>query len=168
MWTKITQEQFNVITLSRESTYHKNHLPKTGGTMFWSRVYCEFSNTFVDVDECLTGRSSCQQICKNTIGGYECGCFHGFKSVDKFKCECKLSAFCESKMFAMRLRVYRLRIWHVNGIDGPNYNRWCLCHSELQHPTSCWIHIYNRLLRISARSCAQSFIPTTCVARNIC
>ncbi|XP_022324864.2 epidermal growth factor-like protein 8 [Crassostrea virginica] len=40
-----------------------------------------------DVDECLTGRSSCQQICKNTMGGYECGCFHGFKSVDKFKCE---------------------------------------------------------------------------------
>ncbi|XP_048774233.1 epidermal growth factor-like protein 8 [Ostrea edulis] len=40
-----------------------------------------------DLDECLTGRSSCQQICKNTIGGYECGCFHGFKSVDKYKCE---------------------------------------------------------------------------------
>ncbi|XP_062590320.1 epidermal growth factor-like protein 8 [Saccostrea cucullata] len=40
-----------------------------------------------DVDECLTGRSSCQQICKNTIGGYECGCFHGFKSLNKYKCE---------------------------------------------------------------------------------
>lgn len=40
-----------------------------------------------DVDECLTGRSSCQQICKNTIGGFECGCFHGFKSVDSYKCE---------------------------------------------------------------------------------
>lgn len=24
------------------------------------------------------------------MGGFECGCFYGFKLVDSYKCECKL------------------------------------------------------------------------------
>ena len=31
-----------------------------------------------DIDECADGKGPCQQICKNTEGGYECSCNDGF------------------------------------------------------------------------------------------
>ena len=31
-----------------------------------------------DVDECAMNISECQQICKNSIGSYSCGCYEGY------------------------------------------------------------------------------------------
>ncbi|KAH8585072.1 extracellular with a signal peptide and 9 EGF domains [Cryptosporidium sp. chipmunk genotype I] len=32
-----------------------------------------------DIDECSNGDSKCDQLCFNTIGGYKCGCYKGFR-----------------------------------------------------------------------------------------
>lgn len=31
-----------------------------------------------DVDECMEGTDNCEQLCRNTIGGYECSCLPPF------------------------------------------------------------------------------------------
>lgn len=31
-----------------------------------------------DVDECTTLQSSCEQVCQNTVGGYNCTCDAGY------------------------------------------------------------------------------------------
>lgn len=32
-----------------------------------------------DIDECSNGESNCDQLCFNTLGGYRCGCYKGFR-----------------------------------------------------------------------------------------
>ncbi|KAJ1606207.1 signal peptid and EGF domain-containing protein [Cryptosporidium canis] len=32
-----------------------------------------------DIDECSEGLSNCDQLCFNTLGGYRCGCYKGFR-----------------------------------------------------------------------------------------
>ena len=32
-----------------------------------------------DIDECKTDKHRCNQICRNTIGWYECACVSGFR-----------------------------------------------------------------------------------------
>lgn len=46
------------------------------GFYFWALLNYNF--LFVDIDECLTGESDCQQNCFNSDGSYACGCKHGF------------------------------------------------------------------------------------------
>ena len=33
----------------------------------------------LDIDECMTNTSNCQQTCLNTIGSYYCQCDSGFR-----------------------------------------------------------------------------------------
>lgn len=43
---------------------------------------------FTDKDECALKNGGCQQICKNTIGSYQCGCQNGF-TLHENKHDCK-------------------------------------------------------------------------------
>ncbi len=42
-----------------------------------------------DVDECATGKGGCSDVCRNTVGGFECHCRTGRRPTkgDKNKCE---------------------------------------------------------------------------------
>lgn len=42
----------------------------------------------LDIDECQRGIADCQQICINTIGGFNCGCEFGYTldDVDRKTC----------------------------------------------------------------------------------
>lgn len=44
--------------------------------------------SFLDIDECQRGIADCQQICINTIGGFNCGCEFGYTldDVDRKTC----------------------------------------------------------------------------------
>ncbi|XP_069120903.1 epidermal growth factor-like protein 8 [Argopecten irradians] len=42
-----------------------------------------------DVDECLMKTHTCQHLCKNTYGNYECSCYDGFRLTEGRNC-----AFC--------------------------------------------------------------------------
>ena len=44
---------------------------------------------FLDVDECALGSHSCQQTCVNLVGGYSCGCNHGYVSNSYYTCRGK-------------------------------------------------------------------------------
>lgn len=33
---------------------------------------------YIDIDECLTGTSRCEQLCQNTPGSFTCSCFLGY------------------------------------------------------------------------------------------
>ena len=39
-----------------------------------------------DIDECQSGRNTCNQECENTEGSYQCRCKHGF-TMKSGKCE---------------------------------------------------------------------------------
>ena len=42
----------------------------------------------VDINECSEGLSSCNQICINTVEGYNCDCYFGFAlSSDNHTCQ---------------------------------------------------------------------------------
>ena len=42
----------------------------------------------VDINECSEGISSCNQICINSVGGYNCDCYFGFAlSSDNHTCQ---------------------------------------------------------------------------------
>ena len=34
--------------------------------------------SILDINECFEGLSSCNQLCINTIGNYDCDCYAGF------------------------------------------------------------------------------------------
>lgn len=41
----------------------------------------------VDIDECEeSGGAVCDQICKNTIGSYECSCVNGYERINETYC----------------------------------------------------------------------------------
>lgn len=48
----------------------------------YTGAHCE-----IDVDECQTGRHDCQHLCNNTIGGYTCDCFDGYRLVNDRQCQ---------------------------------------------------------------------------------
>ena len=63
--------------------------------MLLSIYYCNYyvmqcSNS--DIDECSVNNSSpCDQVCKNTVGGYVCGCYTGYMLVSgSSQCQGKL------------------------------------------------------------------------------
>ena len=42
----------------------------------------------LDINECSEGLSSCNQLCTNTIGSYDCECYHGFSlNSDNHTCQ---------------------------------------------------------------------------------
>lgn len=45
------------------------------------------SNCELDIDECLMKKHTCQHLCKNTFGNYECTCYEGFRLTDGRNCE---------------------------------------------------------------------------------
>lgn len=48
-----------------------------------------------EIDECATGTHGCEQICINTMGGYQCDCKLGYElHSDGKKCEGQLSGQC--------------------------------------------------------------------------
>ena len=40
--------------------------------------YVMYDSKCIDVDECATGNATCQQICSNIPGSYQCSCFPGY------------------------------------------------------------------------------------------
>ena len=48
-----------------------------------------------DIDECSVNNSSlCDQVCKNTVGSYACGCHIGYLFVsDSSQCQGKLQTY---------------------------------------------------------------------------
>ena len=52
-----------------------------------------------DIVECDEGQSGpCEQICTNTIGGFECSCEEGFEVVSDTQCEGKIYG-CSEVLF---------------------------------------------------------------------
>ena len=47
---------------------------------------------YVDIDECATNTSTCEQLCTNTIGSFLCSCIDGFRLnvTDNSTCDGKL------------------------------------------------------------------------------
>ena len=42
---------------------------------------------FIDINECNSTDSTCEQLCVNTIGSFHCGCLQGFiLSTDNTTC----------------------------------------------------------------------------------
>ena len=37
-----------------------------------------YVHNYIDINECSEGLSSCNQLCINTIGSYDCDCYTGF------------------------------------------------------------------------------------------
>jgi hypothetical protein len=37
--------------------------------------------TCIDNNECLQNNGGCEQICRNTLGGYKCGCKPGYQAI---------------------------------------------------------------------------------------
>ena len=56
------------------------------------KLSCVYNNIMclwpiTEINECQDGNSSCEQVCVNTIGSYECGCYEGYRlSQDGFTC----------------------------------------------------------------------------------
>lgn len=51
-----------------------------------AEVLCFIMN--VDINECATGRHSCQQVCINNVGSYTCSCEYGYAlHSNGFDCE---------------------------------------------------------------------------------
>lgn len=44
-----------------------------------SRALSKCVSSFVDIDECETNITRCEQECTNTIGSYSCSCFDGYQ-----------------------------------------------------------------------------------------
>ena len=41
----------------------------------------------IDIDECILDKHTCSDVCNNTIGGFNCDCFSGYKlQRDGFNC----------------------------------------------------------------------------------
>ena len=38
-----------------------------------------FFTTFADINECTSNTDNCAQTCSNTVGGFTCGCFSGYR-----------------------------------------------------------------------------------------
>lgn len=53
----------------------------------------------LDIDECATNTSRCNQICDNTLGGYSCSCRTGYQLSGYFTCVGELaeSRVCKKK-----------------------------------------------------------------------
>uniref|UniRef100_H3B8Y7 Mucin 4, cell surface associated n=1 Tax=Latimeria chalumnae TaxID=7897 RepID=H3B8Y7_LATCH len=45
-----------------------------------------------DIDECVQGISSCEQICSNTLNGYNCSCRDGYQ-INQYRFSCQLLNF---------------------------------------------------------------------------
>ena len=43
-----------------------------------------FSKYFfsIDIDECIEGTDTCDQVCSNTLGSYNCSCLQGYLLLD--------------------------------------------------------------------------------------
>ena len=48
---------------------------------FWEgKQACHFVlTTFADINECTSNTDNCAQTCSNTVGGFTCGCFSGYR-----------------------------------------------------------------------------------------
>lgn len=51
---------------------HTKYLYLTTGLFYYTTVL------YIDIDECLTGTSGCEQLCQNTPGSFKCTCFLGY------------------------------------------------------------------------------------------
>ena len=40
--------------------------------------YMTYDSKCIDIDECATGNTTCQQVCINVPGSYQCSCFPGY------------------------------------------------------------------------------------------
>lgn len=69
--------------------------------------YTEFVIFSLDVDECRSGVCG-QQVCKNTLGGYVCGCNKGYTQQADGSCQGKCT---EEKFYLFVIQIavrYRL------------------------------------------------------------
>ena len=49
--------------------------------------------TTIDIDECITNNGGCEQMCTNTIGGFNCSCTAGFNLISGTFCRGKISGW---------------------------------------------------------------------------
>ena len=55
--------------------------------LLWHKLCWTVQNNIIDVDECQN-ITSCEQLCMNTMGSYECGCTSGYElQHDGLTCE---------------------------------------------------------------------------------
>ena len=58
----------------------------TSGVLYYNN-YIFMTFTVIDVDECVVKENSCDQICTNTDGTFECACDSGYVlDEDKISC----------------------------------------------------------------------------------
>jgi len=59
---------------------------------FSDKLLCLISVVVSDKDECAVNNGGCQQVCKNTVGSYQCSCQNGF-TLHANKHDCKEGIF---------------------------------------------------------------------------
>ena len=47
--------------------------------LYMKGVVSLLNNLLSDIDECNLGISGCSQLCTNSIGSFECGCYYGYQ-----------------------------------------------------------------------------------------
>lgn len=60
-----------------------------------SQLLAQFYVLSVDVDECATDVDSCQDVCTNTDGGYNCSCSNGDLNTDAHTCTSEYLIYCK-------------------------------------------------------------------------
>ncbi|KAH9488405.1 Fibulin-2 [Bulinus truncatus] len=62
-----------------------SHICKSGGGCACKSGYeVSATNTLdcIDINECTSGNKPCSQACQNTVGGFKCSCYAGYKLGD--------------------------------------------------------------------------------------
>ena len=71
-----------------------------------------------DLDECATNSSLCHQVCTNTFGSYECGCYPGFRLFEN-------SSMCEGKFILSYRDTLNCKLCFLDINECENANRTC-------------------------------------------
>ena len=55
-------------------------MPRYGQIVYGHTNFtCALLQCCVDIDECATNTSTCEQVCINAIGDFLCNCFDGYR-----------------------------------------------------------------------------------------
>lgn len=126
----------------------------------WSFPFSQFSGSLFsfnvlvpDIDECRMSNGSCDQICRNTVGSFECSCRKGYKLLTNERtcqgrntlCSGILGVFCAQQTAVGSLTSVQ--------------TRW----GTVRNP---WVILMVRVVRRSFSSPLPTLVPTrdaTCI-----
>ncbi|XP_036355082.1 serine/threonine-protein kinase N1-like [Octopus sinensis] len=72
-----------------------------------------------EIDECASGTDLCDQICRNTVTGYECDCYPGYQLIDN-------GVDCEGLILIhLKNRFCRYDYITIHAGEGHSYGKFC-------------------------------------------